>query len=316
MRADTGTAAWNSCAGGLPWGQPLDQRERRRLVADLPTGRSHRKPTECSDIAVVQRHGHVRSADRLPLGQAQRRVARRHVSVGHPRVAEPHPSHCRPSRRRWCRASVRDRSVEMEATVVGVPAGPLDPPECRRHRLAQHVGAAAAGHARRSSRCRCNCRSCRPVAPACPSSQPSSPENVRRQRTGLVVERRPRRAQPRHGRVVPSTADRLRTRARRDRDRSLRGIRHRADRSIRARHSGPNASRVHDRLAGGIVAVESHGCGSRSDAEAYRRRDRARRVRIRRLIAERRWSRRIPRRLAVRQTRREPRPPGRTRSPP
>ncbi|MGZ4671249.1 MAG: CocE/NonD family hydrolase, partial [Ilumatobacteraceae bacterium] len=25
-RPDTGTAAWNSCAGGLPWGQPLDQR--------------------------------------------------------------------------------------------------------------------------------------------------------------------------------------------------------------------------------------------------------------------------------------------------
>ena len=25
-RADTGAAAWNSCAGGLPWGQPLDQR--------------------------------------------------------------------------------------------------------------------------------------------------------------------------------------------------------------------------------------------------------------------------------------------------
>ncbi|HEY7626510.1 MAG TPA: CocE/NonD family hydrolase [Ilumatobacteraceae bacterium] len=25
-RADTGTAAWISCAGGLPWGQPLDQR--------------------------------------------------------------------------------------------------------------------------------------------------------------------------------------------------------------------------------------------------------------------------------------------------
>jgi predicted acyl esterase len=26
-RPDTGTAAWNSCAGGLPWGQPLDQRD-------------------------------------------------------------------------------------------------------------------------------------------------------------------------------------------------------------------------------------------------------------------------------------------------
>jgi predicted acyl esterase len=25
-RPDTGVAAWNSCAGGLPWGQPLDQR--------------------------------------------------------------------------------------------------------------------------------------------------------------------------------------------------------------------------------------------------------------------------------------------------
>ncbi len=27
IRPDVGTAAWNSCAGGLPWGQPLDQRE-------------------------------------------------------------------------------------------------------------------------------------------------------------------------------------------------------------------------------------------------------------------------------------------------
>jgi predicted acyl esterase len=26
-RPDTGTAAWNSCAGGLPWGQPTDQRD-------------------------------------------------------------------------------------------------------------------------------------------------------------------------------------------------------------------------------------------------------------------------------------------------
>jgi hypothetical protein len=27
VEGDVGTAAWNSCAGGLPWGQPLDQRE-------------------------------------------------------------------------------------------------------------------------------------------------------------------------------------------------------------------------------------------------------------------------------------------------
>jgi uncharacterized protein len=27
VRGDVGTAAWNSCGGGLPWGQPLDQRD-------------------------------------------------------------------------------------------------------------------------------------------------------------------------------------------------------------------------------------------------------------------------------------------------
>ena len=37
-RADTGTAAWISCAGGLPWGQPLDQRadDAWSLTTDWP----------------------------------------------------------------------------------------------------------------------------------------------------------------------------------------------------------------------------------------------------------------------------------------
>jgi hypothetical protein len=37
-RPDTGTAAWNSCAGGLPWGQPLDQRndDAWSLTTDWP----------------------------------------------------------------------------------------------------------------------------------------------------------------------------------------------------------------------------------------------------------------------------------------
>jgi len=35
---DTGTAAWNSCAGALPWGQPTDQRDddARSLTTDWP----------------------------------------------------------------------------------------------------------------------------------------------------------------------------------------------------------------------------------------------------------------------------------------
>ena len=38
-RGDVGVAAWNSCGGGLPWGQPLDQREdnARSIVCDWPT---------------------------------------------------------------------------------------------------------------------------------------------------------------------------------------------------------------------------------------------------------------------------------------
>lgn len=38
VRADTGTAAWNSCAGRLPWGQPTDQRfdDAASLTWDLP----------------------------------------------------------------------------------------------------------------------------------------------------------------------------------------------------------------------------------------------------------------------------------------
>ncbi len=38
VRGDVGVAAWNSCGGGLPWGQPLDQRDddARSIVYDWP----------------------------------------------------------------------------------------------------------------------------------------------------------------------------------------------------------------------------------------------------------------------------------------
>jgi predicted acyl esterase len=37
VEGDVGTAAWNSCAGGLPWGQPLDQRndDARSITVEL-----------------------------------------------------------------------------------------------------------------------------------------------------------------------------------------------------------------------------------------------------------------------------------------
>lgn len=42
VRGDVGTAAWNSCGGGLPWGQPLDQRDdnARSVLHDWPVGQS------------------------------------------------------------------------------------------------------------------------------------------------------------------------------------------------------------------------------------------------------------------------------------
>jgi hypothetical protein len=51
-RADTGIAAWNSCAGGLPWGQPLDQRDDDAwsLTTDWPV----EVPTEVLGHVVVR----------------------------------------------------------------------------------------------------------------------------------------------------------------------------------------------------------------------------------------------------------------------
>ncbi|MEP7113099.1 MAG: CocE/NonD family hydrolase C-terminal non-catalytic domain-containing protein, partial [Ilumatobacteraceae bacterium] len=51
-RPDTGIAAWNSCAGGLPWGQPLDQRndDAWSLTTDWPVA----SPTEVLGHVVVK----------------------------------------------------------------------------------------------------------------------------------------------------------------------------------------------------------------------------------------------------------------------
>jgi hypothetical protein len=64
VEADVGVAAWNSCGGGLPWGQPLDQRadNARSLTYDWTIER----PDELIGNALVslrvrsdQKYGHV-----------------------------------------------------------------------------------------------------------------------------------------------------------------------------------------------------------------------------------------------------------------
>ncbi len=77
VEGDVGTAAWNSCGGGLPWGQPLDQRadNARSLVYDWPVSQR----SELVGIGRVrlrvrsdQDYGHVsvKLCDVLPEGHS------------------------------------------------------------------------------------------------------------------------------------------------------------------------------------------------------------------------------------------------------
>ena len=53
VRGDVGVAAWNSCGGGLPWGQPLDQRHdnARSLVYDWPVADAARSDRARTRVA-------------------------------------------------------------------------------------------------------------------------------------------------------------------------------------------------------------------------------------------------------------------------
>ncbi len=56
VESDVGIAAWNSCGGGLPWGQPLDQRldNARSLVHDWPIDRFTDGPLDLLGQVSVQ----------------------------------------------------------------------------------------------------------------------------------------------------------------------------------------------------------------------------------------------------------------------
>ena len=55
VEGDVGVAAWNSCGGGLPWGQPLDQRadNARSLCWDWPVDAITGTPLDVAGNAVV-----------------------------------------------------------------------------------------------------------------------------------------------------------------------------------------------------------------------------------------------------------------------
>ncbi len=65
VRGDVGIAAWNSCGGGLPWGQPLDQRDdnARSIVCDWPIEERGRHARATARVALRVRtdraYGHV-----------------------------------------------------------------------------------------------------------------------------------------------------------------------------------------------------------------------------------------------------------------
>ncbi len=118
-RPDTGTAAWISCAGGLPWGQPLDQRsdDAWSLTTDWPVvatteilGHVVVKVTVTSDQPIA--YLSVKLNDVWPDGTSAM-VTRGLLNLTH-RVDPPAP--LIPGR-------PYDVEVEMEATSWVFPAG-------------------------------------------------------------------------------------------------------------------------------------------------------------------------------------------------
>ena len=197
---DVGWTAWLSCAGAPPWGQPLDQRpdEAFSLVYDWdPAARRSSRSSATRSSAHVSRSS---APVAYLVREALRRPSRRHVAARDARAAQPHASRlARSTPRPRTRTDLR-RVARARGHVVGVRAGPPDPPRPRRHRLAERLAAARPGHAddRAGGLARSSCpsstgrrRSRQP--PTLPAAAPTA--DVGHGRRDLVgrARRRPRR---------------------------------------------------------------------------------------------------------------------------
>ena len=127
----------------LPWGQPDDQRaddalslvyDWEPLAAELDV-MGHPRVRLTVDLA---------GARRLPLGQALRRLPRRHVRARRAADPQPHPPR-RPRRTARARARRADRDRDRaRGDLVDLRARPSRAAVARRRRLAEHLAAAGA----------------------------------------------------------------------------------------------------------------------------------------------------------------------------
>ena len=149
LRPDTGTAAWNSCAGTLPYGQPTDQRFAD--AASLPgTSRSPSRPS-CSATRAGAA-GRRRPAGRQRVRAAVRRGAGRHVDADHPRAPQPHARDGDGDPAAADARRVRRRRGRVGGDRVHRAARPPAPARPDRGGLAQRHRAAGAGDAHRRQR--------------------------------------------------------------------------------------------------------------------------------------------------------------------
>ena len=103
VRGDVGVAAWNSCGGALPWGQPQDQRadDARSITCEWPIAeRAEILGNARVSLRVMpdRSYGHVS----VKLCDV---ASRRRVGVDHPRDARPHAPRLLAGRPRWRRGS-------------------------------------------------------------------------------------------------------------------------------------------------------------------------------------------------------------------
>ena len=144
VQGDVGMYAWNSCAGGLPWGQPLDQRidNARSLTYDW----HHAAETDAAGSGTVTMrvrssadvgHVSVKLCDVAPDGTSTL-ITRGMLDLTHVGCWPADPT--RPGRTapaplvpgEWI-----DVTIELEATTWTLVPGHRTAPGDRRHRLAQ-----------------------------------------------------------------------------------------------------------------------------------------------------------------------------------
>jgi predicted acyl esterase len=145
VRPDVGVAAWIDCAGHLPFGQPDDQRadDAWSLTFDWPL----EAELEVLGHPPAPRAGGGVGAGGVPVGQALRRVPRRDLRPGRPRLPEPHPPAL--PRRAGAAAAGRGRAGGAGAArhLVGVPGRPPAAAVAGGGGLAERGAAAGAGGA-------------------------------------------------------------------------------------------------------------------------------------------------------------------------